>query len=288
MDAQGSVRMVTDSSGTIVMRAEYDGWGGVLSVTDNVPGGMPYRFVGALGVRWDPETQLLYMRQRWYDSSIQRWISRDPVRAVNRYIYSNNNPSRLEDPMGLTPNSGGSGCVPPGGEGGHVQMGDFGMPNNSTPADILKIFKGYQAIVDAGTPNGICEEYAKLTFNFLRKLKKQGFLKGYHPWIYGWDLPATSNQQMKSAPSINRLGYSTTDYTHNFAVLVEDSTNKVVLVLDPWETGQLMSDSPTVWYSLTTYRRSRVFMNLMYGDIKPWTDAQVRHEAVDYNPYCSK
>jgi RHS repeat-associated protein len=96
-DALGSVRMVTDSTGAVVMRLETDVWGGELSVTDNVPGGMPYRFVGALGVRWDPDTKLYYARARWYAPDLQRWISRDPLRSMNGYRYGRNRPTDYVD-----------------------------------------------------------------------------------------------------------------------------------------------------------------------------------------------
>ena len=40
------------------------------------------------------------MRQRWYDASLRRFLNRDPLRSVNRYVYGANRPN-LVDPMGL-------------------------------------------------------------------------------------------------------------------------------------------------------------------------------------------
>jgi RHS repeat-associated protein len=103
-DALGSVRKVTDDEGDVVFSASYSPWGQTLSVTDNVPGGWPYRFVGALGVRWDEATGLHYMRQRWYDAGLRRFVSRDPLglsSGANLYTYTNNAPSSLIDPAGL-------------------------------------------------------------------------------------------------------------------------------------------------------------------------------------------
>ncbi len=78
-DALGCVRLVTDSSGDVVFRRDYGAWGETLpGGFDNVPGGMPYAFVGGLGVRTDADSGMLYMRQRWYDPTTQRFISRDP------------------------------------------------------------------------------------------------------------------------------------------------------------------------------------------------------------------
>lgn len=58
-----------------------DAWGNLLpSSSDGISGGFPYRFVGALGVRADLTTSLIYMRARWYDGiGLQRFISRVPL-----------------------------------------------------------------------------------------------------------------------------------------------------------------------------------------------------------------
>ena len=45
-----------------------------------------------------------YMRQRWYDPTLQRFISRDPLHSENRYSYAANNPSRFVDATGRQPN----------------------------------------------------------------------------------------------------------------------------------------------------------------------------------------
>ena len=107
-DALGSVRLVTDSTGGVVARFDYSAWGELLgSSFDNVPnGGMPYRFVGSLGVRWDTDLGLHYMRNRWYDSALCRFVSKDPIGlqgGVNLYTYTNNRPSDQSDSYGLSP-----------------------------------------------------------------------------------------------------------------------------------------------------------------------------------------
>jgi len=102
VDALGSVRAVTDSSGAVVSHFEYDAWGNVLpSSVDGVPGGLAYRFVGALGCRADNDIGLIYMRIRFYDSGLGRFISRDPLSGLNKYPYCRNNPIDLIDPLGL-------------------------------------------------------------------------------------------------------------------------------------------------------------------------------------------
>ena len=47
---------------------------------------------------------LIYLRNRYYDPSIGRFISEDPIRhGTNWYIYANNNPVMFVDPLGLIP-----------------------------------------------------------------------------------------------------------------------------------------------------------------------------------------
>jgi hypothetical protein len=40
------------------------------------------------------------MRQRWYDATLQRFISRDLIKKPNRYYYASDNPVSIIDPSG--------------------------------------------------------------------------------------------------------------------------------------------------------------------------------------------
>ena len=105
VDALGSVRMVTDDAGDVVAQFEHGAYGKLLDGGfDSVPGGMPFGFIGGLGVRTDATTGLLYMRNRWYSPSVQRFISRDPIGlrgGANLYAYVGNRPTDAIDPYGL-------------------------------------------------------------------------------------------------------------------------------------------------------------------------------------------
>ena len=109
-------------------RRDYGAWGETLpGGFDSVPGGMPYSFVGALGVRTDVDTGLLWMRQRWYDPTLQRFISRDQLHSKNRYDYAGGSPTVFVDVTGLEP------TTPTGGEhigGGIYKYGPHSYHNN--------------------------------------------------------------------------------------------------------------------------------------------------------------
>ena len=103
-DGISSTQLVTDESGAQVGRMVYGAWGETLSSSESVPGVLDVRFVGGLGVRNDAATGLIWMRHRWYDPQLQRFISRDPIGLAgdsNLYKYGNNNPVSRVDPAGL-------------------------------------------------------------------------------------------------------------------------------------------------------------------------------------------
>ena len=104
-DALMGIRMVTDENGDALLRKDFDAWGRDLAGNfDSVPGGFHYGFVGALGCRQDPTSGLVYMRQRWYDPTMQRFVSRDPIGfggGTNDYAYVRGNPTNFVDPSGL-------------------------------------------------------------------------------------------------------------------------------------------------------------------------------------------
>ncbi len=99
-DALGSVAVVTDQNRNVLERREYEPYG--LQLTPIIKDGPGYT-----GHVQDAATGLTYMQQRYYDPTIGRFLSVDPVTAYenpvgasNRYWYTNNNPYRFTDPDG--------------------------------------------------------------------------------------------------------------------------------------------------------------------------------------------
>ena len=61
----------------------------------------PFRYCGEYQ---DLCSGLIYLRNRYYDPSIGRFISEDPIQdGLNWYVYANNNPVNYIDPWGLAP-----------------------------------------------------------------------------------------------------------------------------------------------------------------------------------------
>jgi len=114
-DGLGSTIAVTDSSGNVVNKYVYDEHGKVLNQEEAISN--PFKYVGQYGVM-DEGNGLLYMRARFYDPEIGRFISKDPIGfagGLNLYAYTGNNPVNRVDPLGLQTNP-----CPRGGGGGSV------------------------------------------------------------------------------------------------------------------------------------------------------------------------
>lgn len=99
-DPLGTPVAVSDASGVVIERSEYEPYGKVLNrpIHDGP---------GYTGHVEDAATGLTYMQQRYYDPGIGRFLSVDPVTAdtstggnFNRYKYAANNPYRFTDPDG--------------------------------------------------------------------------------------------------------------------------------------------------------------------------------------------
>jgi len=98
-DGLGSVRQVVDNDGLVVAVNEYDPYGVPLQ-----GGGSPYGYTGEW---WQDEVDLLYLRARWYDAGVGRFLSKDPwsgddlrPQSMNGWGYVEGNPINRIDPTG--------------------------------------------------------------------------------------------------------------------------------------------------------------------------------------------
>ena len=98
-DGLGSVTSLTDAKGNLTSTYQYDSFGNLTASTGSIFN--PFRYTGR---EFDTETGLYFYRARYYDPSIGRFISEDPIRfrgGINFYCYVKNNPINWIDPFGL-------------------------------------------------------------------------------------------------------------------------------------------------------------------------------------------
>ena len=102
VDGLGSTSVLTDSSGNVVNRYQYDAFGVIVDQSETVEN--EFLFTGQ---RRDPTTGLDYLRERNYSSLTGRFTSVDPFAGalnspitLNDYVYANSNPTTFVDPTG--------------------------------------------------------------------------------------------------------------------------------------------------------------------------------------------
>ncbi|OWR32504.1 hypothetical protein CDO73_02560 [Saccharibacillus sp. O23] len=101
-NGHGDVTALLKADGTVLNRYTYDIWGNPL--TSDVQVENPFGYSGEF---WDGDTGLQYLRSRWYDPSIGRFIQEDTFEgyvnrpsSLNPYTYVENNPLTYIDPSG--------------------------------------------------------------------------------------------------------------------------------------------------------------------------------------------
>ena len=101
-NGHGDITEIRDAQGNVLNRYAYDIWGNPLVQEERVPNIFRYS-----GEYWDATTNLQYLRARWYDPSVGRFINEDTYEgeiknplSLNLYTYVSNNPLKYVDPSG--------------------------------------------------------------------------------------------------------------------------------------------------------------------------------------------
>ncbi|MCA9214702.1 MAG: PASTA domain-containing protein [Planctomycetales bacterium] len=104
-DHLGSVKHATDQNGQLIWSTDTDAFGQVRKEDGEAP--CPFGFTGREATT---VPDLYYFRARYYDASLGRFLSRDPLPgnlsepiSLNAYAYALNSPTRFVDPFGMDP-----------------------------------------------------------------------------------------------------------------------------------------------------------------------------------------
>jgi RHS repeat-associated protein len=101
----GKYDRYSDDTGAVAAKFAYTPFGEVIDSVINQPAfDIPIGFAGQFGVLREPNG-LYYMNARYYDPTMGRFLSEDPVglsgRDLTLYSYAGNNPVVFVDPSGL-------------------------------------------------------------------------------------------------------------------------------------------------------------------------------------------
>ena len=163
-ESVGSIaQAVNQRSGTVMDEYFYDAFGAQSPVKKQ---SASLGQMGYTGQGYDPETRLVYLRARYYDPVLGRFISTDPFsgylnqpESQNKYVYVKNDPLSRIDPLGLadvifTVGVGGTVIYSPL----FVPSGGFGFNGNVTlnfSSGQIALQGGVHGLVGAGIYAGV-------------------------------------------------------------------------------------------------------------------------------------
>ena len=103
-DHLGSIRLITDNTGTLIDQIDYDAWGNIANET-NAANGDRYKYAsGQYDAVLGTTLYAHISTGRWYMASNGNWLNADPTGLAagpNPYDYVGNNPTNATDPTGL-------------------------------------------------------------------------------------------------------------------------------------------------------------------------------------------
>lgn len=191
-DALGSPTAVTGLAREITDRTAWEPYGAAI-------GKPTYQGIGYTGHVQDSQTGLTYMQQRYYDATVGRFLSTDPISAhekpgqnFNRYLYANGNPYRFVDPDGretiVVVNSNGPLFI--GAHVGVVIQRDGSTQVYDPGGDYRSDLRG---------SGGLVEEQASLS-DYIAYQRADG------PWVNVSRFDTTPDQEQQILSNIEEVG----------------------------------------------------------------------------------
>lgn len=126
MDGMGSATSLSSSTGALANTYAYDSFGKLTGSSGSLAN--PFRHTGR---EFDSETNLYFYRARYYEPSIGRFISEDPIQfkgGINFFNCVDGNPTNFRDPSGQIPIYGW--WCGPNWTGGHLSPYDPAKDKN--------------------------------------------------------------------------------------------------------------------------------------------------------------
>ena len=147
---QGDVVALLNSTGAVVVSYVYDAWGRPISKTGSMAATLgtvqPFRYRSYV---LDEETGLYYLRSRYYNPSMCKFINSDSLLSANLFAYCNNHPVLCVDSNGTRP-SFATMCLREYGS-------SYLSPSQQTPEAVLK--KGQRGKNEGKIPVGYLLAY---------------------------------------------------------------------------------------------------------------------------------
>ncbi len=154
-DILGHVTGLVKGDGTLVNEYRYTPWGAPEAGYPKEGTPNPLR---SMAREIDSATGLYYVRNRWYDVMLGRFLSEDPIGlagGINPYVYAGNDPVNNTDPLGLC----AQGYRRYGGTVAGLQVW-FSCPRESNyrPGALIDVIPDEDALIGLGAGTGAVEK----------------------------------------------------------------------------------------------------------------------------------
>lgn len=192
-DYRGSTAAITDSCGNVTDTFEYDTYGNLTGRTGN--SFVIFGYNGRDGVVTD-KNGLIYMRARYYNPLMHRFINADVVPGeisdavtLNRYAYANGNPVSNTDPFGLSAEERGSnGRIPPISSASRPKNGTSIISSSTIPYELyLQIINSKLNSCFLPNQNGYGSLIGTDLAETIQKYTTQRYTEGGLEYSEGWE-----------------------------------------------------------------------------------------------------